>query len=81
MAEINMTVLRGSSGGGGGGSGISLVGSPFVIEGSSEEYAITDFDSFSVYEVTVSEGSATILDNKITLVTPLGLWGSKLLCP
>lgn len=53
MSKISMSLLRGS---GSGGSDISLEGSLIITKGTSEDYLITDFNSFSEYVVRGSAG-------------------------
>lgn len=68
MTTVKISALRGT----GGGSDISVVGPTTVLSGSSNTYTITDYDDFSVYDVSVSEGSVSRTDEVITLIAPTG---------
>lgn len=49
---------------------VSLQGDPLVYQGSSNTYTITDYNSFSVYTVDADYGTASIVDDTITLDVP-----------
>lgn len=55
MATISLSELRGVGGG-----EVSIIGEALVNKGSTNTYEITDYDSFSVYSVTTSVGSASV---------------------
>ena len=72
MSVIEMSLLRGSGSTGEGGE-LSLYGALTIPKGTSSEYTITDFDSFSTYAVRASNGfTATISGDKVTVNIPSG---------
>lgn len=50
-------------------SGVSLQGEPLITAGIDEDYVITNYDSFSVYSVSATVGSVTLVGDTITLDT------------
>lgn len=68
MTTVKISALRGT----GGSSDISVVGPTTVLSGTSNTYTITDYDDFSVYEVSVNSGSVSRTDEVITLEAPTG---------
>lgn len=49
---------------------VSLDGPDLIYVGTTNNYTITDYDSFSTYAVSSSVGTASISDNVITLIIP-----------
>lgn len=49
---------------------VSLNGPTTVGINQSVQFAITDFDSFKTYSITVSAGSATLNDDNIVFIAP-----------
>lgn len=49
---------------------VSLLGDALTTQGDTNTYEITDFNSFSVYRVAATVGTATISGSTITLVMP-----------
>ena len=74
IKTINGESILGSGnlvvGGGGGSSGPSLVGSTSVEENTTTTYEITNYNSFSVYSVAVSDGTVSISGSTITFSAP-----------
>lgn len=56
-----------------GASGVALSGEAIVLEGSTYTYTITNYNSFSYYEVISSVGTVTRTGDSIELVLPFGL--------
>lgn len=69
MTTVKISSLRGT---GGGGSDISIVGPTTVLAGTTNTYTITDYDDFSMYDVSVNIGTVSRSDETITLVAPTG---------
>lgn len=51
----------------GGGSPVSIQGPTVIIKGASNNYTITDFDSFSAWEVSTTVGTVSRVNETITL--------------
>jgi hypothetical protein len=67
MSSIKMSSLRGT-----GGKNINLYGPVTVLPNTSNEYTVTDYDSFSMYTVSTSVGTISMALDKITLAIPNG---------
>ena len=67
-----MTTIRLSSIRTQGGAGISLDGPSNIQAGNAGTYTITDYDSFSTYEVVTDVGTVSVSDETITLSIPSG---------
>lgn len=76
MATVRISSIRGT--GEGGGVPTSLVGPTSVLEGSVNTYTITDYDDFSIYEVSSDIGSVTQTGETITLTVPQGATGESI---
>ena len=62
---ISIKATRGNSGSG---DPTSISGPTVIIKGATNTYTITDYDSFSVYEVTSSVGTVSRTNEAITLM-------------
>lgn len=62
---ISIKATRGNSGSG---DPTSISGPTVIIKGATNTYTITDYDSFSVYEVTSSVGTVSRTNETITLM-------------
>lgn len=62
---ISIKATRGNSGSG---DPTSISGPTVIIKGATNTYTITDYDSFSVYEVTSSAGTVSRTNETITLM-------------
>jgi hypothetical protein len=58
------------SSGNGSGEDVSLSGLTIVTQGTTATYTITDYNSFSIYSVSSSVGTATRTNESISLVIP-----------
>lgn len=67
-----MTTIRLSSIRTQGGAGVSLDGPSNIQAGNAGTYTITDYDSFSTYEVVTDVGTVSVSDETITLSIPPG---------
>lgn len=65
MAVINLSTLRGVGVG-----EVSLEGSQIINKGGTNKYTISDYDSFSIYKVETTLGTASISGKEITLIIP-----------
>lgn len=74
MVTINLSKLR-KVGGDGTSSDISIVGPTSVTAGTANTYTITDYDDFSVYEVSAIGGTVSRTDGVITLNVASGATG------
>lgn len=74
MTTVRISQLRGTGGTGEAGE-ISLVGPATVLPNSTNTYTITDYDSFSTYSVSSTIGTATRVNEVVTLVIPTGASG------
>ena len=66
---ISIKATRGNSGSG---DPTSISGPTVIIKGATNTYTITDYDSFSVYEVTSSVGTVSRTNETITLMVATG---------
>lgn len=65
MAVINLSTLRGVGVG-----EVSLEGAQTINKGGTNTYTISDYDSFSIYEVETTLGTASISGKDVTLTIP-----------